>query len=131
MLGADEGDRMPISYVRAAVAVVAVALVAFMIYDVVLGVSRGGALHWASVVEGLLIGAAVLAVWNLASTRGAAVLGLVVAVVVVAVGAAGFEQARPFAQEPLGWATMLALVVRLAAPHFGPAREQRHELAQV
>jgi hypothetical protein len=123
---------MPMSYMRVAGAVVGVALAAFVVYGFLLGVSSGGGvLHWAPVVEGALIGAAVLAVWNLASTRNAAVFGLTVAVVVVVVGAAGFDPARAFAQGPMGWATMLALIVRLAAPHAASATEDRRELTEV
>jgi hypothetical protein len=96
--------------------VVGVALAAYVLYDLALGLSRGGAVHWLPLAEGALIAVAVLAVWIVATTRQVAALGLGVAVVIVLGAAAGIEPALKFAQEPMGGAAVFALLARLALP---------------
>lgn len=105
--------------------VTGVAVAAFLLYDLVLGLTRG--FQWLAVVEGSLVAAAVLAVWNVAVTRGAAAIGLGVAVVVALVGWAGVPPAVSFVQEPVGWAVLLTLLIRFAAPATVDAAGVRRE----
>lgn len=107
-------------YLSPVLAVVGVALAAFVVYSVALDVTRGDGLRWGAVLEGALIGAAVLAVWLLARSRAAAAVGLGAAAVIVLAATAGFGPADGFVQEPVGWAAILALLVRLFLPE--PAR---------
>ena len=105
----------------AAGAVLAAAVVSFVFYGFVLDITRGGMLRWPPIVEGLLTGLVVIIVWQLARRRAAAATGLALAALLILLGAAGgIEYVLPFAQNPVGWAVLVALVVRLAVPQQRP-----------
>lgn len=109
-------------HARAAAVVIAAAVVAYGLYGVAFDVTRGGGLAWQPVVEGLVTGAAALAVWMLVRTRGAAAAGLGVALALVILGAAEvLEPAAAFTQAPMAWAVVLALTARLAVTEPEPA----------
>ncbi|WP_052666269.1 hypothetical protein [Nitriliruptor alkaliphilus] len=114
---------MPKGYLQIGGTVAAVVVVAYLLYDLVLVVSR--TFQWLAVVEGVVIAAAVIVVWNIAVTREVAAIGLGVAVVVVLAGLAGVPTVRSFAHEPVGWAVLLTLLVRVAAPATVGAAQAR------
>jgi hypothetical protein len=118
-------------YLEVATTVVAVAVAASVLYGLVLGVTRGGGpLQWLAVIDGFLIAAAVLAVWNVAVTRDAAAVGLGAVIAIALVGSAGVTMALSFVMEPVGWAVALTLLVRFAVPTAAGADEARRELVE-
>lgn len=117
---------------QAAGVVVAAVAVAYVFYVLVVNVSRGGVLRWPQVVEGLMIGAVVVAAALVARTRRTAAVGLATTVVVMLLGLAtdgGFGPALAFAHAPLSWALVVAFAVRLAVPSAEPVQASSPERA--
>ena len=105
--------------------VLAAAVAAYVIDGVVLEAVRREVLHWPAVVEGLVTGAVVLAIWRFAGTPAATAAGLGVAAVIVLAGVSGLlPAALHFSQIPTGWAVMLALAARLLASQAAPTRRR-------
>jgi hypothetical protein len=114
---------MGTAHLRIGAAVLGVAVAAYVFYGMVLDITRrGSGVDLLVVVEGLLLSAAVLAVWQLARTRRTAAVGLGVALVLVLTGLTGaLASAEPFAASSLAWAVVVTLLVRLVVAGSGAA----------
>lgn len=115
---------------QAAGTVVAAAVAGFIYYGAVLDVTFGGIIDWRPVVEGLLIGAVVLASWLFTRSRSAAAAGIAVVVALGLLGAVAFDPALLFFQTPVGWAVLLTLALRMAVPETrGASQDARERVA--
>jgi hypothetical protein len=113
-----QGGHVRRGTIEVAGGVLAAAVVSLVFYGYVLEIDRGGVVMWPPVVEGVLTGIAVVGVWLLARSRMATATGLVLAALIMVLGATEIVgPALPFVQGPLGWAVLIALVARLAVPH--------------
>jgi hypothetical protein len=114
---------------QAAGAVLATAVATFVYSGIFLDVSRGGYPSWLTAIEGVLMGAAVLATWTLARSRRAAAAGLMTAALLGLLATVAFEPALIFFRASVGWAVLLALGVRIAMPDTRPAAKDARERA--
>jgi hypothetical protein len=125
----DEGQQVDRQQLQAAGAVLAIAVAAFVRSGIFLEVGLSRYPSWLTVIDGALMGAAVLATWTLARSRRAAAAGLMTAALLGLLGTVAFEPALIFFRASVGWAVLLALGVRIAMPDARPAAEDARERA--